>query len=440
MRDNFDYAIDLFMQVLSKEPAVYDVRRALRAAQVKKHGTSTGFFKKVLSGASSSHLVAKAQIGLRNNPAEAMHIGEQILNGDPQSSNGHRIVVEAALALEMPKTAVMSLEVLHRNSPNDKDLSIKFANALADIGDVGRAENILAELYRNYPTDQDVALALKNVSARRTMDEGGYDDLADGKGSYRDILKNKDEATALEQSNRQVNPEDVTARLIKEYEDRLKTEPGNARLLKSLGELYTQKKEFDKALACYEKLKGTEAGNDPNLDKAIADTTVRKLEGDMAKMDTTAPDYAEKTARLQMEKEAFQLNECRRRVERFPTDLLLRFELGQLYFNAGKISEAIQEFQKSQNNPHKRVASMSYLAQCFAKRRMFDLAARTLQTAIKEKPVLDEEKKDLVYQLGTVLDSMGKKDEAVEQYKLIYEVDISYRDVAARVDAYYASQ
>ena len=69
---------------------------------------------------------------------------------------------------------------------------------------------------------------------------------------------------------------------------------------------------------------------------------------------------------------------------------------------------------------------------------MFDLATRTLQGALKEKVVFDEEKKELVYNLGCVLDSMGKKDEAIKQFEVIYEVDISYRDVGAKVDAFYA--
>jgi len=71
---------------------------------------------------------------------------------------------------------------------------------------------------------------------------------------------------------------------------------------------------------------------------------------------------------------------------------------------------------------------------------MFDLAAKTLQNAIKEKPGFDEEKKDLTYQLGCVLESMGKKDEAIEQFKIIYEMDISYKDVSAKVDAFYGGQ
>jgi hypothetical protein len=83
---------------------------------------------------------------------------------------------------------------------------------------------------------------------------------------------------------------------------------------------------------------------------------------------------------------------------------------------------------------------MSYLAQCFAQRGMNDSAVRTLQNAIKEKPVFDEEKKDLVYHLGCVLEKMGKKAEAIEQFLQIYEMDINYRDVSAKIDAHYAGQ
>jgi len=143
---------------------------------------------------------------------------------------------------------------------------------------------------------------------------------------------------------------------------------------------------------------------------------------------------------LGTQKQVMQLEECRKRVEKYPTDLAIRFELGVLYFQSGKITEAIQEFQKAQNNPHKRVASMSYLAQCFAKRGMNESAVRTFQNAIKEMAVFNDEKKDLIYHLGVVLEKMGKKQEAHDQFIQIYEVDAGYRDVGAKVDAFYAGQ
>jgi tetratricopeptide (TPR) repeat protein len=440
-RENVDYAITLFNQVLEKEPGFFECRKALRAAQFQKCGARGGFFKKMWSGAGSSPQVAKAKMALNKNPAEAMAIAEQILNGDPNTSAAHRIIVEAANALELPQTAVMSLDSLVKNSPKDKNLAIEFAHAVGTTGgDTGSAERILAELLRNLPNDGELNQALKDLSARKTLDQGGYNALEGGQGSYRDILKDRQQATSLEQEKRVVKSEDVTERLIGEDEARMKTEPNNLKVVRRLAELYTQKKQFERALELYERIKNSEMGNDPSLERAIADTIVRRFDAQLEQLDPAAPDYTEQSAKLQAEKLNFQVTECQKRVEKYPTDLAIRFEMGQFYFQTGKVTEAIQEFQKAQGNPHKRLAAMGYLAQCYAKKKMFDMAARMLQSAIKEKPVFDEEKKDLVYNLGCVLESMGKKEEAIEQLKLIYEMDIGYKDVAAKVDAFYAGQ
>jgi tetratricopeptide (TPR) repeat protein len=441
-RGNTDYAITLFCQVLEREPGLFECRKELRAAQLQKAGaTSTGFFKKMLSGAGSSPQIAKAKMIIGKNPAEAMAIAEQVLNGDPSSAAAHRIIADAAQALELPKTMVFELETMAKNSPKDKALVMEFANAVAETGSsAGVAEKILADLIRTSPYDSDLLQVSKNLSAHKTMNEGGYGALEGGEGSYRDILRNKEEAVSLEQEKRVQKTEDVAERLIGEYEARMKTEPDNLKNQRNLAELYTQKNKFDEALEIYARLKNTELGNDSSLDQAIAATVVRKFDFAIAQLNPFAPDNAEQVAKLKAEKLDYQLEECRKRVEKYPTDLAIRFELGVLYFQAGKIGEATAEFQKAQQNPHKRLAAMSYLAQCFAKRKMFDLAARTLQNAIKEKPGFDEEKKDLIYNLGCVLESMGKKEEAIEQFKIIYETDIGYRDVGAKVDAYYAGQ
>ncbi|MEY4386837.1 MAG: hypothetical protein RLY20_2120 [Verrucomicrobiota bacterium] len=439
-RDNFEYAIDLFMQVLKHAPGCVDCRKALRQSQIGKASAKTGLFKKVLSGASTAPLVARG-MAMRGDPSNAIILAEQILNLDPNSSAGHKLAAEAALAMAMPRTAVLSLEVLARNNSRDKDTVIQFGNALADIGEIVRAERTLLELQRQMPTDPEVNQAVKNLSARRTLNEGGYEKAEQENSSFRDMLKNKAEATKLEQEARLVRPEDTTERLIQEYEARLAgADKGNVRLMRSLAELYTQRKRFDDAQRVYAQMKVTDVGTDPTLDKAISDTRVKQLDHTIAQLDPTADDFETRQAEISAEKQVLQLEECRKRVEKYPTDMAIRYELGVLYFQAGKISEAIQEFQKAQNNPHKRLSSMNYLAQCFAKRKMFDLAARTLQNALKEKLILDEEKKDLLYNLGCVLENMNKKEEAIEQFKQIYEADIGYRDVAAKVDAYYAGQ
>ena len=61
--------------------------------------------------------------------------------------------------------------------------------------------------------------------------------------------------------------EDTTARLIGEYENAAaQTEPNNLKLVRSLAELYTQKKEFETSLELYDRIKNSDMGNDPSLD------------------------------------------------------------------------------------------------------------------------------------------------------------------------------
>lgn len=440
-RDNFDYAIELLMHVVTRAPEVVEVRKALRKAQQGKAAAKGGgFFKKMFSSASATPVLAKAQLTLSSNPVEAMLLAEQVLNADANNGTAHKIIVQAAAALDLPQTALLSLEILWEHNQKDKDITIQLADFLTRTGQVKVAEKLLIDLRAAHPTDADVHQALKNCSAKRTLREGGYQAAEAEGSSYRQMLRNEAEAQSLEQEQRTHKSEDVNERLIREYEQRLKTEGENPRLLRSLAELHTQRKQFDRALEWYARLKATEAGNDAALDQAVAQVKLKQLDAQREQLDPLAPDFAEATKRLEQERLEFQLSECQRRVEKYPTDLNFRFELGTLYFQAGKISEAQKEFQKAQSNPHKRIAAMNYLAQCFAKRKIYDLAASALEDAIKEKPGFDDEKKELIYNLGGVYESMGQKEAAIEQFKQIYKVDTAYRDVEAKVDAYYAGQ
>ena len=439
-RNNLDYAISILAGVLKIEPGFFDARQALRAAQFKRTGGQTGFFKKMIGGATSQPALAKAQLSLRKNPVEAIEAAEEILNGDPQSTGAHKLLAEAALAAGLVKTAVLSLEILYKANPKDREIALQLADAYSQAEQNSKAENVYNDLLRLRPNDPEVLQLAKNVSARQTLDQWGYEDLADGGGSYRDILRNKDEAVQLEQAGRVVKSDDVAQNLIAEYEARLQAEPNNVKLLRNTAELYAQKKDFDRALAYYERIRTTEGGADPSLEKAIADTSLKKFDYLRSQLDPGAADYDQQIAAIDSQKVAFQLEECRQRAEKYPTDLQIRFELGQLYFRAGQVSEAIQEFQKAQNNPQRRLAAIMFLGRCFAKRGMNDMAARKFQDALKEKFNFDDEKKEMLYELGCVFEKMNKPDEAIEHFKQIYEADIGYRDVAAKVDAYYASR
>lgn len=436
-KNNLDYALTLFGTVLKAEPGFYEAREALRATQHKRAGGKKSFFKKFVGSAST---LTRGQMALRSKPLEAIQIAEEALNEDPTNAAAHELLADAALAAGFPRTALLSLEVAFKHDPTNRKLALELATALGQTGNRARAEKLLQDLIRNDPHDAALNEALKNILANRTMHEGGYAAVSEAKGSYRDLIRDKQEATILEQEQRSVKDVDVAERLIADYERRLATEGNNLKLVRDIAELYRKKKDFAQAVAYYERVNTISGISDPTIAQAIRDTRLAEFEHLEESLDKTAADYEAQLVELRGRRQVWRLEETRRRADANPTDLHLRYELGQLYLETGKLGEAIAELQKAQNNPNKRIPSMNLLAQAFAKRGMNDLAARKFQEALKEKLVFDEEAKELRYQLGCVLEKGGKPAEAIEQFKLIYEQDVSYRDVMAKVDAYYAAQ
>lgn len=126
-------------------------------------------------------------------------------------------------------------------------------------------------------------------------------------------------------------------------------------------------------------------------------------------------------------------------VARYPGDLDARFRLAELLFSAGDVEPAIAQFQQAQRSPKLRIPSLLGLARCFRARGLVDLAVAQLTTAKAELPVMDDLKKEVVYELGVGHEQLKQPEAAIAQFKEIYAEDIGFRDVAAKVNAYYAS-
>jgi len=125
-------------------------------------------------------------------------------------------------------------------------------------------------------------------------------------------------------------------------------------------------------------------------------------------------------------------------VKRNPTDLQLRFELGENFFSAGRFREAVPELQRARQNPHARLKAMNVLGCCYGKLGMLDLAMKQLEEASRELVSMDEMKKEIVYNLALIYERMSDVEKALACMKQIYEVDYGYRDVAQRVESSYS--
>ena len=67
------------------------------------------------------------------------------------------------------------------------------------------------------------------------------------------------------------------------------------------------------------------------------------------------------------------------------------------------------------------------------------MAIKQLSDANSELTVMDKTKKEVLYELGLIHDKVASKDDALNCFKQIYEVDYGYRDVAHRVESSYSS-
>jgi tetratricopeptide (TPR) repeat protein len=292
------------------------------------------------------------------------------------------------------------------------------------------------------PNDMAAIKGGKDASARLTMQTSW-----EGKDSYRDIMKDKEQAVLLEQQNRVVKDEDVIEAQLAELGAKYEADNTNIEVVKKIAALYEQKGELSTAASWYSYAASLGNNTDATLVRKatdlglkILDVQVRDLSGWLKENDETHPEYSEKKGQyevLKAQRAENQVFEAKRRVERNPTDLQLRYELGEVLMSAGQYREALPELQKARQNPNARIKALNLLAQCMVKLNMLDLAEGQFKTAISELSSMDDTKKDLLYNLGLVYEKLGKKDDYLDCMKRIFETDFGYRDVAERVEASY---
>jgi tetratricopeptide (TPR) repeat protein len=434
-RGNADYAVEMFMQCVAMEPNFTKARQFLRHAQLKRQET-VGGLKRAYFAAKVTSLLPKAKLAVSKNPVEAMSLAEQILSDDPKNSQALQILAEAAENAKYPETTVQTLEYLTKLNPRDTKALHWLARSYAAVERFDMTREVYERLLQINPHDFEAQKGLKDSTAHGAMQTGGWDQAT----SYRDVMKDKDEAVKLEQEGRVVRAEDVVENLIRENLAKLAADPENQLVQRELGKLYSQKGDYETALTYLERIFGTEGGSDPALEREIADIKIKRLDAvieskrkELAANPGNAGTLQSEINQLQVARDQVMAEQMERLVERYPNDLLYRFDLGTLYMRTGKIQEAIEQFQKSVGQPQRRVQSLNYLGQCFQQLGLHDLAIDQFARAIEEYAIMDNLKKELIYNLGCAYEAMGETAKAIAEFKKVAAVDYGYRDVKSKI-------
>ena len=231
---------------------------------------------------------------------------------------------------------------------------------------------------------------------------------------------------------------------------RHQAEPQSVDHARKLGALYEQKEDFENAVAWYQYAAQLTNQSDAGLVRKVSDLSMKRSEREIAEHEEFLRSHgpgnelhAEKERALQEAKKkraTILIEDARKRVDRNPTDLQLRFELGEHLLNAGEFREAMPQLQRARQNPNARLKAMNLLGRAYRELGMLDLAAKQFEEAAKEILGMDAMKKEIVYNLGLVYAQMGEAEKSIVCMKQIYEADYGYKDVAERVESSYAKE
>lgn len=441
-RGNFEYTIEICSSILSKFPGCLEVRELLRQAQQSvftKRGR--GLFSKSKAAVEAKAFIVYGKPYIKKNPSLAMEYGERALSRDPLSEGALSLVASGAEELGLFETAVFCLKNICDSECKDFALMKRFCEALIQVGETDEAVAIAERLKRLKPENSIIQELVKSASVAHSINKGKW---AEEEQDFRSKLKDEDAAEALERENRIVKDVSDLRGQALELVEAIHRDPQDLDLYKELVKAYLFADEYKEALIWLDKASQLpQAASDVVLKQLRSEIMIKATELELQKLQhepTVDEGSVERIQKLEHDLELLKLEESRKMVEQFPNDYGQRLNFGELLLGAGQVDEAIKEFQVAQRSNSLKQRASVMLGRSFLKKGLYDLALEQFDTAIADSPGMDDFKKDVIYSSAECCEAIGDEEDAIRRYKLIYANDISFRDVAGKIDSFYSSE
>ncbi len=435
-----DYAIDICNTVLGKYPNCVEVRKILRQAQYAKYGKGSPVAK-VVAAVKTALFAVKAKSMIKNGDAIGVIARvEQLLGACPDNPAAVRLLVEAADSIGYFGVSATGYMALAHYAPTEANL-LALANAYVKNKQPDEAMQVCETILSKNRANGEAQALARTASVMKTMNKGKWEEG----GSARNKVKDAKEQLARERQTSSVNDEETLKQFVEELRGKIAADVQNINLYRDMCKYLRELRWYSEALKYVRQARQQPLGaGDTTLEKLENDLVVQELEQKIAalkKQLSEKPDDAalknELDAALKNE-HAIKLANAKEMVERYPNDFNYRYTLGSLYLADGVLDEAIKQLQVAQRSPKVRLQSLLGLGRAFFLGGKFDLAVEQLLTAKNEAKIMNDAKKEIIYELATVYEKMGKGDLAFAEYKEIYTIDASYKDVSAKVDFYYS--
>lgn len=435
-RAQLDYVIEVCAQVLRQAPGCVPVRKLQRVAQMRQAQGRSRFLTKAFGSVTQAGFL----FGGKKDPARALETAEKVLMSDPANVPALKLLAEAAQGLDLPGTVVFAWEAVKELQPDDAATLLALGEAQLAVGRAKEALRTADELLRKMPQDGDALALMRRASVAQTMEQGKWE----AQGSFREKLRDEAQAVSLEQAAKVVTASEMAERLVGEAKARVAAQPENLTHYRDVVEGLRKLERHEEALEWVAKARalplgaqdGTWARTESELRAAAAEAKIAKLEAEAAARPGDEV-LAGRLAEARVELARTKLAEAKAFAEAHPSDYAARFALAELYFAAGDFHPAIAAYQQAQKNAKLRLPAIAGMGKALRARKMFDLAVAQFRIAKAELAAMDDAKKDVIYELASCLEAMGRGEEAMTEYKILYSEDVGFRDVADKIAAHY---
>jgi tetratricopeptide (TPR) repeat protein len=443
-RSNYDYAIDLYLQLLELQPNHTDARKRLRAVEIRKFqelGVTSSSPTAWLRGLGS--LLTALFLLIVRRYDKAMSACEAFLKKDPHNAVVLTLLAQGAAKAGLRDTAVLVYEDVRSRLGNpQRKMAIAahcrrlraLGHLYEEAGDYPRAIQCFEEVRHYRPTDREADIKLRDLAARRSMAEGRWEDA--GKQGFREALKSEGDSQRMEESHRDIRTRQDTEAAIARVQRDIEKDPTNTRYLTQLGDLYKMIEDWNDARTAYRKAEELDPSNFlvqerlGDLQLAEMDVQIKQLRANEA----TRPQAAE----LHSHRVELALEEYQRRARARPQDFATRYMLAEILFEMRQYKDAATQYQFASRDPKTRRPATYRLGLCLEYQGLMDLAIGQYQKASAGASVISQEVKDILYTLGQAYENQGRLGEALETYKKVFNTDMNFKDVSTKIQSLYA--
>lgn len=431
---DFVSAVEALLPVICKNPGVpvlYDKIReyelgklAMQSSGAKFWAKFCGFFKYTII-----KMVACAD------PLKAMAMCEKSLSACVDNPMILTALADASDAAGAPWGAVSALNVLCKLHPGNDIKMRRLADAMQRNGQGIDALKVHQDIIAN-AVDKKKNVDKSGLQAAMVLasiERGNFNDEKSHKANTADA----EDAIIQQLLDGTIHDAEQAQLLIDRFTAELKRND-SVDMRRKLAEAYMVAGKYDDALREYRNVADKLGVLDPVLDKHIEKAYIARLQQAVDTLKADPDSYEnpqEQIAELETDIYKYRWKHTILRAERFPKDMQLQFDLGELQFECGKFSEAVATFTRVAESPQKRRGSLVYLGRCALLENNSVDAIKFLAEAVDEMPRMDKYKREALYYLGNAYEVAGDAENAVASYKQIIAFMPDYRDVAQRVSA-----